>query len=865
MNYRSVIRNLTAFLFTFLILITGTLFVCPPVFAEEEMMTIDATYYSVTDTTVKTIQVPFSDSWFTESASHYNHKLAQASLGFTVASFRTSTADKSTPYSDGHAIEFLNQAGFSDIRTNDYDRTPGRYTIASVMGHKEIREGNHSFELIAIGISGQGYRDEWLSNLAVGDQERHVGFTDAADDMYDRFFGYIAEKRLNGKELKVWVVGYSRSAAVTNILAAKLTDTDWFSSDDVYAYSFGTPRTTKNPKEGSYPNIFSIVGTMDPVPMVPFLNWGYTRYGTTFFTPSQETDSAYMVKKQNVEKVYEKLTGLSFWNNPEINNTLRLVAQYLMEIVPNSKIYTNYLEAQLLDIWQDRSLLNILRKLFDLSEDENLINDENRAEANELLDFVSSTLLMAATGVETFGFWEERATTSANIVHEHTPDIYVSWLLSSDDPEDIYCDNGYYTIFYLDQPAEITVSEGYRDVFILHADGTGESVDPNISFYVKNSPEFFAVTVPGDRPYSLAVSSADAKELLVQRLCLNTEHFDYQVHDSAMVQLSANETRQIVDQGNWEAGTLSSNVVTDGTEADTLNQRHTTIQDLNVWNFSWRDLVLTVITIGVICAGIALFLGSSLFQILRTGLGVHAGILPKGTKAHLFPSLAFIMVISLYLLMEFFAALYPDSVDMRTTFKLPIGCLLISVAWYAYLTVPSDLHLFTYMGVTLCSSGDIVINHNMYVGAMLHLAGILVFAYGFYRFEKPVTLQWIGAAAGALIGSYVIYRSGREYGMECVLAIVYYCALVVMLLLSLRAPKRFRHGAELLLIAGVLEIYYEVFFPDVFTDILLHMLMIGLFYLGLITMIRGVLKVIDVPVETVYESVPAPEVKTENA
>lgn len=835
-------------LFAILFLLSGTLFSASAVLAEEDSdsRTISATYYSVTNNKPLSVDVPYSDSWFTESASHYNHGLAQASVGFTVSAFRISSSDSPNGYSDGPVIQFMKQAGFSGIRTNDYDRTPGRYTIASAMGHKEIREGDQTFELIAVGISGQGYRDEWLSNLSVGDETYHVGFTDAADDMFDRFFGYIVENHLTAKKLKVWVVGFSRAAAVTNILAARLTDTDWFSSDTVYAYTFGTPRTTKKPNEGRYPNIFSIVGTMDPVTKVPFLDWGYSRYGTTLFTPAQETDSRYMSKKERANKLFKQLTGIEFWNNPEMDNTLRLVMQYLIEIVPSSTIYAKYLEDQVLDIWQDKSAINILRKLFDLSEDKNLINDNNRKKANELLDYMAMTGIFAATGSQEFSLWESRASTGANIIHEHTPDVYLSWMLSTDNPEELFSSNSDYSIFYLDHPAEIIVSSNGKEIMTVHREGTVDVAEENVLFAVRQEPDYVSVTIPDDVPYSVAVRAVDGNPLTVQRLRVSSEHFDQQYHESAVLNLAEGETAQVIEQGEWKAGTAGVMNLKE-TEADSLSETRISITDLFAWNISWREIVLTMITVVMIAAGFGLFLFTSFFQIVRTSHRIHIGALPKGTKAHLYPPLAFVMVFVLYLLMEFFRMLYPSSIEPITSFKLPIACLLISVVWYAYMKVPTELHLFTYMGITVICCGDIVINYTFAGGMLFHWIGVLLLAYGFWKYEKPSRLQWIGIAAVSIIGSLFIYQSGSQLGSRCVIAIVYYCTLVVLVFFSLQVPKRFMNGSFLLLISGVLEIYYEILLPDTFAYAVMHIILVGTFYLALMIIISGPLKVIDIP------------------
>ena len=66
------------------------------------------------------------------------------------------------------------------------------------MGHQTVGDGEDSFELIAVGICGQGYADEWESNLSVGTGKNPTGFSSAAHLVYDRVFGYIL---LTGKRI----------------------------------------------------------------------------------------------------------------------------------------------------------------------------------------------------------------------------------------------------------------------------------------------------------------------------------------------------------------------------------------------------------------------------------------------------------------------------------------------------------------------------------------------------------------------------------------------------------------------------------------------------------------------------------------
>ena len=126
-------------------------------------------FYTKTTGEDHSLHVPFNRSWFRNDARVYNHDLAKLSLGLATSAFRPeSPISKKSQPADYNLRSFLDQAGFADLRSDDYDKDPSKYTVSTVMGHQTVGDGEDSFELIAVGICGQGYADEWESNLSVG-------------------------------------------------------------------------------------------------------------------------------------------------------------------------------------------------------------------------------------------------------------------------------------------------------------------------------------------------------------------------------------------------------------------------------------------------------------------------------------------------------------------------------------------------------------------------------------------------------------------------------------------------------------------------------------------------------------------------
>ena len=111
--------------------------------------------------------------------------------------------------------------------------------------------------------------------------------------------------------VKLWMGGYSRGAAVANLLAARLNkELSGLAREDVFVYTFATP-VALGPQD--YPNlqqdydnnhnadgtlkeswgesnIFNIVSSGDIVPCLMPEEWGYHRNGNDRFLPSTQNE-----------------------------------------------------------------------------------------------------------------------------------------------------------------------------------------------------------------------------------------------------------------------------------------------------------------------------------------------------------------------------------------------------------------------------------------------------------------------------------------------------------------------------------------------------------------------------------------------
>ena len=267
----------------------------------------------------------YTDDYFSHSAINENvtsksvpwtelddASLATASMDLAAASYATGAGDvvkastktwANTDYSDraANAREFLTACGFDGFEAVDYDHAPTRDSIAYVLANKKIHvwdeesKTNKDYTLVAVGVRGAGYGSEWASNVEVGDPSSpaakntpHQGFHKSALKVVEGVKQYIADENISG-DVKYWVSGFSRAAAVANLTAAYITDrADEFSTaqKDIYGYTYECPQAAPTATDAlQYKNIHNIVNAMDVVPMVSPSVFEHQRLGVDYVMP----------------------------------------------------------------------------------------------------------------------------------------------------------------------------------------------------------------------------------------------------------------------------------------------------------------------------------------------------------------------------------------------------------------------------------------------------------------------------------------------------------------------------------------------------------------------------------------------------
>lgn len=138
------------------------------------------------------------------------------------------------------------------------------------------------------------------------------------------------------------------------------------------------------------------------------------------------------------------MRGTEFNSDVEYNQTFHKVFEFLLGIVPTNAIYADHLQGILQQVWGNYTLPNITSTLMQLLQDDALITDENRDDAEQLLDYLSTvifTLMQWNQGQTVTGKASEEA---YNLVFEHDMNTYIAWALSTDDPAELYTDKDEY-------------------------------------------------------------------------------------------------------------------------------------------------------------------------------------------------------------------------------------------------------------------------------------------------------------------------------------------------------------------------------------------------------------------------------------
>ena len=454
--------------------------------------------------------VEYDPDWFDQDSTAYNHKLAQLSISMAAAAFRDTTVDYDR--SDHYLRTYLEELGFRDYRGYGYEAAPAADTISNGFAWQRLQDSEGSYVLLAVPICGQGYGDEWLSNFRLDEGTEHAGFTGAAKLVEDRMADYVNEF-LPGERIKVWITGFSRAAAVSNLVGSHLLSRGTFAAENVFVYTFGTPAVTTEATE--WPQIYNIVGSFDPVPKVPLIEWGYQRNGVTLTLPSLEGAANYEELQPAARRIYEAMRGDfdSFDSLAERNWLVTKIIDIMYRCMPDIASYSQSFQQAVINLWTTGGgMSEKLEALLATLEESNPNLENMRAALGELVEVASvgiSDTLSEASGNGGTSLWVELLSSGLALAHEHFTEEYIAWIFATDDMEELFGHSNNYNHFAFSGDLDFTVTLVEEESETLLYD-VSQSIDHVANMEIENQAFLF---LPLGRSYRIELTVRSESEV----------------------------------------------------------------------------------------------------------------------------------------------------------------------------------------------------------------------------------------------------------------------------------------------------------------------------------------------------------------
>lgn len=262
----------------------------------------------------------YSDTFFSHPSTQYDHQLALVTLGMVGAAFNTWASDAKYWANESVGRENSLEAayttlGFGDVQYHYYDIDVGAAGdfVGYSMARKTITLNGKRTTIAALILRGGGYGGEWVSNLHTGAGHAHSGFIIPVHEVFNALKSYLAEAQKQGELglVKLWMGGYSRGAAVANLLAARLSkELPGLAKENIFVYTFATPVAlgwedypdlqqdydNNHNADGTLKsswgesNIFNLISSGDIVPHLMPEEWGFHRNGNDRFLPSTRNE-----------------------------------------------------------------------------------------------------------------------------------------------------------------------------------------------------------------------------------------------------------------------------------------------------------------------------------------------------------------------------------------------------------------------------------------------------------------------------------------------------------------------------------------------------------------------------------------------
>ncbi len=768
----------------------------------------------------------FMDYPFWQPATRYDGNLAVMSLLMAGSANRpkgfqdVAEADFDPSLNLEH---FLADAGFTDIRKDDYSKVPTMFTVSTAMGRREMTHpGEEPFTLIAVGVCGGGYKNEWESNMTAGTGGIHEGFQNAAQLVIDRLAGYIATRGIQGR-VKVWIAGFSRAAAVTNVAAGTLVNTGFLPKEDVYAYTFATPAAIKDaPREG-YENIFNIIDPADVVPQVMPAEWGYGRYGTDLFLQVQEF-SSYLGSIENYMRAFtnKEKYGVEYNYSPALTLRTRLLISLLLDLTEDPESYAARFQPALVSLLHDKTPGNMAAILRELMLNIKLLDREDKTHLDEVIDYT----LQVFSGIVLRSGYEEADQNTGNafmrFLLEHTANSYIS---ATDSIRNGYfADSERCCYVMVRGPVSLTLWDEIDNsaIFTIHADGKASMADQfeylvsfGQLFYAERKGDSTVICVPLDMDYRVVwTAEEDGTVECIQAISTVRAGSQYPGMASGKIQARAGDTGVAFQSRNREPAALEGFA-----EASFTGRELAEFLGIASLGFNWR-IALTIL---FAVLGLLLCIPLSLTACFRR------------SRRKRYPFLAWITLCLLGIAAIETEAAYWFLADMawvRIAWKVVVALCFLLLFFQVRRRDDGILQSF-FPSILLAVAADVVISIHFIAGAALFLLCHALLSLQFLRREPMPLGKWIlWAAVSLAVDALIILFYVPGHGAVGWTVAAYAPVLLLMAFSSGGQSLRVRVSALMFLISDLLLGLYIA----LLSDPKIHVIYMFLFYTALLTL-----------------------------
>lgn len=470
-------------------------------------------YYSTVTKETEEYTFDYTDKWFFADNTVYNHELAQMSIRMAMAAARTTAVS---------IKDLFNTLQLSYTADSIHFPTPTANSIGYAIGSRDVYYEGEKINLVVVAVRGGGYKAEWGGNFMLGTGEEHQGFAVAADTVVNGVLDYI-NKMDDRSNLRIWITGYSRAAATSNLAAhrlnklAKKMSVEGLSEDSVYAYCFECPRGVRtNSAEFRQfdKNIFNIVNPVDLVPLVAPPQWGYDRYGTTLYLP--DSSGQYKLYRETVSSM-----------QGEYRNILSFAGVY-----GDISDYVSHKDGQKGFLW------SMTGKLTDYFGNPNVFFamyqgqlERLAAEAADSDSDVGTLFLRVMTQMADFAeknpsLISDLATYAWDIGKLHYPELCLAWM-DAIDATKLTTDAG--TVYVrVNCPVNVTVYDEMRNVVLRIVDDEVVACAYGDAYVDTDGQKM--LILPTDMEFTIEIDAADSADVSCQ-----IEEFDIDAGTSARV------------------------------------------------------------------------------------------------------------------------------------------------------------------------------------------------------------------------------------------------------------------------------------------------------------------------------------------